>query len=136
VMLFKAFGIEPAEPGADNFADCGNTYYTGYLARVKELNVSAGVGNNRFAPDARITRQEMFTLLYRTLNAIGELPGVKNTITLEDFTDSDRIAEYAREPMARLVNAGIIVGNNGMLTPEGLSTRAQVAQIIYMLLSE
>lgn len=136
VMLFKAFGIEPAKPGADNYIDCGNTYYTGYLAKAKELKISEGVGNNRFAPDTSITRQELFTLVYRTLKVIGELPEAKNSIALDEFSDSDKIAGYAKEPIDLLVRSGIIVGNNKMLTPTGFSTRAQVAQIIYMLLSE
>lgn len=48
--------------------------YTGYLATAKKLGISAGVGNNMFAPEKEITRQEMFTLLYNALKAIGQLP--------------------------------------------------------------
>ncbi len=32
VMMMRAYGIEPVENSSDNFADAGNTYYTGYLA--------------------------------------------------------------------------------------------------------
>ena len=68
-MLLRAYGIEPDEEAADNFIDAGNTYYTAYLAEAKRLGISKGVGENRFAPDNLITRQEMFTLLYNTLSA-------------------------------------------------------------------
>jgi len=62
-MLLKAYEIAPDTSPADNFSDAGNTYYTGYLASAKRLGISGGVGNNMFAPDKNITRQEMFTLL-------------------------------------------------------------------------
>ncbi|MEL7566705.1 MAG: immunoglobulin-like domain-containing protein, partial [Dehalobacterium sp.] len=69
VMLMKAYGMVPDVNPKDNFADAGNTYYTGYLAAAKRLGISAGVGNNLFVPDKEITRQEMFTLLYNGLKA-------------------------------------------------------------------
>lgn len=62
VMLMRAYGIAPDTNPEDNFSDAGNTYYTGYLAAVKRLSISAGVGDNLFAPEKEITRQEMFTL--------------------------------------------------------------------------
>ncbi|MEM5816230.1 MAG: S-layer homology domain-containing protein, partial [Desulfitobacterium hafniense] len=44
VMLMKAYGMVPDANPKDNFADAGNTYYTGYLAAAKRLGISAGVG--------------------------------------------------------------------------------------------
>jgi hypothetical protein len=44
-MLMKAYGIAPDTNPEDNFADAGDTYYTGYLAAAKRLGISAGVGN-------------------------------------------------------------------------------------------
>lgn len=43
-MLMKAYGIAPDTNPEDNFADAGDTYYTGYLAAAKRLGISAGVG--------------------------------------------------------------------------------------------
>jgi hypothetical protein len=74
VIVMRAYGIAPDMNPADNFTDAGNTWYTGYLATAKKLGISAGVGNNMFAPEKEITRQEMFTLLYNALKAIGQLP--------------------------------------------------------------
>jgi len=64
VMLMRAFEIAPDINSKDNFADAGNTWYTGYLAAARRLGISAGVGNNMFAPEKEITRQEMFSMLY------------------------------------------------------------------------
>lgn len=135
VMMMRAYGIEPDTVLTGNFLDAGNTYYTGYLAAAKRLGISNGVGNNMFAPEKQITRQEMFTLLYNTLKAIGKLPKGTSGKTLSDFSDADQIASWAKEAMTLLVETGTIGGNGGKLTLTDTSTRAQMAQVLYNLLA-
>jgi len=135
VLLMRAYGIAPDTDIEDNFADAGDTYYTGYLAAAKRLGISRGVGNNMFAPDKEITRQEMFTLLYNVLKAIGRLPEGKAGKRLPDYTDAGDIADWAMEAMELLVETGIVRGNEGRLNPAGTATRGEMAQLIYNLLS-
>jgi hypothetical protein len=138
VMLMKAYGLEPdigVTAGTDNFADAGNTYYTGYLAAVKRLGLSEGIGNNLFAPEREITRQELFTLTYHVLKSIGELPEGDSGKTLTDFSDSGGIAVWAEEAMTTMLAGGIVEGSGGKLSPAGTTTRAQMAQVIYKLLT-
>lgn len=149
VMLMKAYEITPdvkssGAAAADNFSDAGNTYYTGYLAAAKRLGISGGVGENRFAPGREITRQEMFTLLYNALKEIGRLPevnsgksGTNNTgKPLSSFSDSDGIASWAKEALTLLTETGTVAGSKGKLSPAGTTTRAEMAQVLYNLLSE
>jgi peptidoglycan/xylan/chitin deacetylase (PgdA/CDA1 family) len=133
-LLMRAYGIEPDTNPTDNFADAGSTYYTGYIAAAKRLGISGGVGNNLFAPEKEITRQEMFTLLYNALKAIDRLPQGGSGKTLSDFTDAGQIEPWAKDAMALLVETGIIGG--GSLTPAGIATRAEMAQVLYNLLSK
>lgn len=135
-MLLKAYGIEPIAAPADNFSDAGSTYYTGYLAAAKARGVSNGVGDNKFAPEKAITRQEMFTLLYNALKALSKLPTTDNGKILEGFTDSGNVASWAIEPMTALVKSGTVYGNDGKLDPTGGLTRAQMAQVLYNLLGK
>jgi len=135
VMLMRSYGIEPDEKPADNFSDAGNSYYTGYLAAAKRLSISNGVGNNMYAPELELSRQDMFTLLYRTLNILGELPTINTGKTLADFSDSNLIADYAVTATEKLVAGGIVSGNQGQLSPGSGSTRAQMVQVLYKLLS-
>ena len=74
VLLLKAYGIEADGAGAANFSDAGDTYYTGYLAAAKRLGITTGTGDNQFKPNDLITRQDLFTLLYRALEVLKELP--------------------------------------------------------------
>lgn len=133
-MLLRAYGIKPDENAQDNFIDAGDTYYTGYLAAAKRLGVSKGIGEERFAPEQSISRQELFTMLYKALKIFNKLPDNKDGKALNDFTDSDSVAPYAQEAMAYLVGAGIVNGSNGKLEPESETSKAETAQVLYKLL--
>jgi len=135
VMMMKAYGMPPDGNPKDNFADAGNTHYTGYLAAAKRLGISGGVGNNMFAPGKEITRREMFTLLYNALKVIGQLPQGDSGKTLSDFTDVGQIDSWAKDAMMLLVKTGTVEDSNGALTPLGKATRADMAQVLYKLLS-
>lgn len=134
VLMMRAYGIAPDTNPADNFADAGNTYYTNYLAAAKRLGISAGIGNNMFAPGKEINRQEMFTLLYNTLKAIGQLPQGDSGIVISDFTDLVQIDSWAMDAMTVLVKTGIVSGSNGVITPLSTTTRSEMAQVLYNLL--
>lgn len=136
VMLMKAYGIAPEASQSINFTDAGNTYYTGYLAAAKRLGISGGVGNNMFAPGKEITRQEMFTLLYNALKNIGKLPQGNSGKTLSSFSDAEKVATWAKDAVTLLVQTGTVSGNAGQLTPASTTVRAEMAQVIYNLLSK
>jgi len=133
-MLLRAYGIAPDQASADNFSDAGNTYYTGYLSAAKRLGVAGGIGNNRFAPERAVTRQEMAVMLYNALKVLNLLPASEAGKRLSDFSDSDEIITWAQEAFTVLVGNGIIKGSGGKLTPANELTRAEMAQIIYNLL--
>lgn len=136
VLVMRAYGINPDETFADNFADAGDSYYTSYLATAKRLKISKGIGNNLFAPEKEITRQEMFTLLYNVLEKINSLPVVKSEKEISEFSDSDEIAPWAMDAMSIFVKTEIIRGSNNMLYPASTANRAEMAQIMYNLLSK
>ena len=135
-MLMKSYGIAPDLNTKVNFADAGNSYYTSYLAAAKRLGISAGVGNNLFMPEKEITRQEMFTLLYKVLKIIGKLPQGNSGKTLSDFSDAGDIASWAKVTMSLLVENGTVSGSGGKLSPISTTTRAEMAQVLYSLLSK
>ncbi|MBP2110107.1 S-layer homology domain-containing protein [Paenibacillus silagei] len=136
VLLLKAYGIAPESEGAANFTDAGAAYYTPYLAAAKKLEIASGSGDNQFKPDKQITRQELFTLLYRALNTLGELPGKSTGAALSAYSDTPQIAGYAQEALQALAERGVIQGDNGRLQPLALSTRAEAARVIYNLLAQ
>jgi len=139
VMLLKAYQIEAANDAdilAANFSDAGDTYYSDYLAAAKSLGIAKGLGNNLFAPNKEISRQEMFVLLYNTLDILDELPAASGSNQLADYDDADDVASWANEALSTLIKAGIVSGNNNRIDPLTITTRAQMAQVLYNLLSD
>lgn len=126
-MLCRAYGIK--EMTGDNFADCGNTWYTGYLAAAKQLGISNGVGDNKFAPEKEITREEMVTLIYNYLKSVGKVDAEINKTT---FTDDDAISDWAKNGVAFASSKGYVNGKgNNIFDPSGDATRAELAQIFF-----
>ncbi|NLA14292.1 MAG: S-layer homology domain-containing protein, partial [Tissierellia bacterium] len=116
------------------FNDAGDKYYTKYLGTAKRMGLVSGVGENMFAPESLITRQDMTVILYRILNKLGKLPESTESAVFDEFMDKDDIADYAKEGMKTFAESKIISGYDNRLHPFGLTTRAQAAQILYNLL--
>ena len=136
VLLMKAYSITPDSDNTGNFSDGGNTYYTGYLAAAKAMGIVQGVGGNRFLPDSSISRQDMFMMLYNALKLLNKLPTLTSSAIEKSYSDSFLIASYARDAIKILTSDGVISGSNGKIDPASLSSRAQMAQVLYNLLSK
>lgn len=65
----------------------------------------------------------------------GKLPVANANATLAPFADAADLSAAARDDMARLVAAGLINGRNAeSLAPNGTTTRAEAATLIWRLL--
>lgn len=140
VLLMNAYQIniqnQESTNQIQNFSDAGNTYYTNHLKAAKALGIVNGVGNNLFAPEKEITRQEMFVMLHNALKAIDEVPEVVISKDLSSFNDANQIDDWANEAFTNLVNAGIVTGSNNKLNPTHNTTRAEIAQVLYNLFTK
>ena len=134
VMLMRAYDLEAEMPISDNFADAGDTYYTPYLGLAKTLGLTEGIGNNMFAPEDFITRQDMAVMLYRILKNLDKLTSETAEKSISDFTDAEEISPYAIEAMEQLVRRGILSGYENRIMPRDEVTRAQAAQVLYNIL--
>ncbi len=135
VLLMRAYGITPNSNSTDNFADAGNTYYTSYLATAKRLGIAQGSGSNKFQPESNISRQDMFVLLYNALKTMNKLPST-NSSSIKSYSDEDQIASYAKTAINVLTVDGTVSGSSGKINPTVSSNRAQMAQLLYNLLSK
>lgn len=95
---------------------------------------------NRFRPDARISRQELATMVYRFAKARGAYTGSMVLESIERFKDADKILPYAREGLAWCDERGIMRGGqgptDGYLMPQADATRAQAAKILVRVSQE
>ncbi len=134
VMIMNAYGITDGEMLTANFADAGDTYYTKYLSTAKSLNLVNGIGNNLFAPERNINRQEMYAMIYNVLKKLDELP-LKNTDSIpENFTDYSDISPWAYDVYKIFIGAGTIKDDKALLSPLSEASRYEMAQLLYSLL--
>lgn len=140
VLLMNSYEISPEKnkefDHITNFNDSGDTYYTNYLLVAKGLGIVNGMGNNLFAPEQEITRQEMFVMLHNALKVIDEVPAASTDKQLSSFNDAAEIADWAEEALSTLVKSSIFSGSNNSINPTSSTTRAEIAQVLYNLLSK
>jgi len=102
-----------------------NAWYAEYVAKCYAAGIVNGKSATEFAPDAIVTRAEMFTMLCRALNIEGQ------TTIAKEFADADQIPTWAYEYTAALVNNGYVSGmTETTLAPQANLTRAQMIKLM------
>ncbi len=132
-IVVVAFDSE-AELANIDFKDVAeNSWYYPYVRKAYSAGITKGIGNGLFAPESKITREDMAVMIYNAALAYGK---VFDTQSAVDFEDSGSISDYAREAVAALCNAGAINGYEGnVFMPKNTATRAEAAKIIFSLIS-
>ncbi len=125
-VLVKALNIE--NRGGPVFADTAGHWAENYIKTAASHGIVAGCGEDVFAPDDLITREQLAVMLVR---AAKPAPG-ENSLA---FTDNDSISGWAVEGMATAAGNGIIKGYpDQTIRPQGKTTRAEaVTTIVNML---
>jgi hypothetical protein len=101
-----------------NFDDIDkDAYYYEEIGKAKMLGITYGIGNNKFSPDASITRQDMMVLTERALRIMKKLGSQSSATNLEVFADKSLIAPYATTSIATLVREKLIVGSEQKIHP-------------------
>ncbi|MEK0314248.1 alpha-amylase family glycosyl hydrolase [Cohnella sp. 56] len=134
-MLSRALGLKAPDGGA-TFADVGTgAWYAADVAAAVEAGLVNGRGSDRFAPNERVTREEMAVMLMRAYDYAGgaasEVPGGAGAA----FGDADAFSGWATASIARAAEAGLLSGrDSGKFDAKAGLTRAESAQALYRLL--
>ena len=128
VTVLWRYAGEPKE-GENTFTDVpSGQWYTDAVAWAAENEIVNGVGNNRFAPNGKLTREQMAAILFRYANKNGIDTSKRGN--LNSFPDASKVSAWAKDAVQWTVAEGIINGSDGKLLPRGNATRAQVATIL------
>lgn len=132
-VLYRYAGKPQVENGQNQFSDvAGTAWYADGVAWAVAEGVTNGTGNNKFSPDAPITRESIVTMLYRYLekNSL-QIPLKNDKIT---FNDEGQISSWAKESVEAMQRGGIVNGKTSFdFCPKDHATRAEVATMIYRL---
>jgi len=92
------------------------------VLKMATLGVVNGVGDNKFAPNDKLTREQAATMLSRLANAIGK-PLTEQAAT---FSDNGSVSSWAADAVGQMQSTGIMggVGNN-TFAPKSDYTREQ-----------
>lgn len=131
-MLMNAFDLTRGEAKSMLKDVEPGSWYSAALASAQELGIVQGREDGSFGIQEEISRQDMAVMLYRVIRQLeGEL---KQDGQSGAFADEQELAEYAREAVRFLKQAGIVDGmNEGRFAPHEDSSRAQAAVMIYRL---
>lgn len=108
-----------------------DAWYADAIAWCSETGVMKGYGGGYFGPDDSITREQLVSILYRYAQ-YRKFSSLETTgVELLDYSDYAKVSGYAGGPMQWALKNKIISGKeNNTLDPQGIATRAEIAQII------
>ena len=133
-VLGRIVGIDPDDYYGDPFDDVDyGDWYRKYVIWAYETGIVNGVGNNLFAPNDLVTREQMATIIanYVDKSGVGMLPA-ENPVA--GFNDSFSVSSWARDGLELMRVSGIIVGDqNGNFNPKATTTRAEAATVFQRL---
>ena len=100
-----------------------------YINWAQENGVVSGVGENRFAPDRAVTRQEMAAMVLNFSKAVGrKMPAIRESVTFTDYGD---VSNFARSAVLTCQMAGVLTGyKDGSFRPKGVATRSEAASLV------
>ena len=101
--------------------------------RIKTIHSSLAIEGNTLNPDQVLTRDEMALIAYNVVEILKiKLPKLQSAV---EFDDEDAINPNAKDAVAALSKAGIILGNgDGTFAPKGTTIRAAAAKVVHMTL--
>lgn len=128
-VIFNMAGKPTCEKAIMDDVEAGK-WYENAISWAITNNIASGIGENKFAPNNLITKEELITVLYNYAKYKGYDVSVGEDTNILSYEDAFELAEYAYEPMQWACGAGIIVGDSGRLNHNKPVTRAEVACIM------
>ncbi len=98
------------------------------IIKAYDLGIVSGTDTARslFSPHALISREQVATMLYRTIQAMG---AIEDGVAFAVFMDSDQISPYAQEAVHYMGGWELIKGSDYRFHPKGTCTREMAVLI-------
>lgn len=120
----------PAAP-AGTFTDCQEAA----VLKAYAAGIVTGATETTFAPNGSLTREQLATMLWRTIDYIQKETGqqvLPSGGSLGGYTDGSGVSAYAKEAVAALAHHGLMKGTSTTtLSPKNPCTVEQSVLLIY-----
>lgn len=133
VTVLHRLAGKPEAGTASGFTDVkSDQWYADAVSWAAENGIVCGVGESRFDPEGKVTREQIAVFLHRYAVYSGE--NCDGEVSLADYPDAAKVSDYAGQALSWAVGAGLITGSNEggtlYLQPNGSAQRQQVAAIL------
>ncbi|MDQ6422157.1 S-layer homology domain-containing protein [Paenibacillus sp. LHD-117] len=136
-LLARALKLDAAK-GTVPFQDVKpGAWYADTVKKAYAAGIINGVSSTSFAPDKKITREEMTAMLMRA-KAYADDVDVNSLAagTIDKFNDKNKISVWAQKSVAYTISSGLMKGRTTTtFAPKENATRAESAVVIKRLLS-
>ena len=135
VVLYRIEG-EPEVEGTVAFTDVpADQYYYNAVLWANQKGIVNGTSETTFAPNDKITREQLATMMIRYAKFKGE--NVDKVADLGIYKDNAQISDWAREGLRWANATGLITGRTvNTIDPQGNATRAEVATVLMRFLEK
>lgn len=121
-----------AAPGFEDIDD--DMYYTEAVKWAARHGIVNGYSETSFAPDDKITREQIAAIIYRYAKYKGFDIAVGEETNILSYTDFDKISEYAVSAIQYACGSGLMQGKTASsINPSDFATRAETAAILQRL---
>lgn len=137
VAILARMSGQTMPDAGNNFTDVKATsWYSKNISWAVNAGIAKGVTENQFAPNAKISRQDMAVMITRYTDYMKK--NLSDTNKEIKFTDSENVGNYAKDAVVKMQKAGIINGikaadGSYSFAPKNNATRAETAKMIYQL---
>lgn len=98
-----------------------------YIQNIRNRKIMNGVGDNKFEPDASLTREEAAVIIARALGIERIAP---NHPFATDYGDDRNISIWAKKAVFSVKQVDIMYGYGGNFMPKGTLTRAEATALV------
>lgn len=134
-VLARMEGIDPeewkdVETGFEDVDSDLDGWYAPYVAWAKDAGITTGFNDTEFGVNVPITREQLFTMMYR----YAEYKGVDMTVDypqfMDRYEDTDQISPWAKDALVWCVSEGVAKGmSDTTINPLETAPRAHAAQM-------
>ena len=101
-------------------------WYTPAVEWANEKGITKGIGGGKFAPDAKVSREQIAVFLCSYAKMKGA--SLPEGADLSAYSDNNKISSWAKQAFAEAVALGLIKGTTATtLSPEKDAARSQIA---------
>ena len=129
--LGRLAGVDVKAYATNSFTDVkSDSTFRPYIEWAYKKGIVQGLGNQQFAPDRAITREEIAVIFANFAKATGYKLPVTRTATT--YADASSIGSAYKAAVTTMQQAGIMMGGTGgKFNPKASATRAEVSSMLH-----